>query len=152
MTGSKRLRAMDIRISQEVCPRMKPATSFRCRILRGLAAGLATLSLSVGAGPLPAPVRAEIDGLLAQLEISGCAFQRNGKWYKAADAKAHLLRKLGYLEDEDLVRTTEQFIELGASTSSSSGKAYLVKCGDSPPVESGRWLLEMLKSMRGRAR
>jgi hypothetical protein len=101
------------------------------------------------AAPVAPPVRAEIDALLARLETSACEFQRNGKWYKADEARAHLLRKLEYLEDKSLVATTEQFIERGASASSRSGKPYLVRCGSAEPVESGPWLREMLKAARG---
>ena len=74
------------------------------------------------AAPAPVPVRAEIDGLLARLQSSGCEFNRNGSWYSGAEAKTHLMRKLDYLDGKDLVTSTEKFIELGASTSSSSGK------------------------------
>ena len=100
------------------------------------------------AGPVSPGVRAEIDALLARLETSGCDFQRNGKWHKAPEARSHLLRKLDYLEDKSLVATTEQFIERGASTSSSSGKPYLVRCSGGTPVESGKWLSNMLKTIR----
>ena len=112
--------------------------------------GLLAWSLAF-AGPVAPPVRAEIDALLAKLETSGCDFQRNGQWYKASDAKAHLLRKLDYLEDKSLVATTEQFIERAASTSSRSGKPYFVRCGSAAPVESAAWLRDMLKAQRGGA-
>lgn len=100
------------------------------------------------AAPVPPPVRAEIDALLARLETSACEFQRNGTWYKADEARAHLLRKLEYLEEKSLVATTEQFIERGASTSSRSGKPYFVRCGSAAPVESGPWLRERLEAAR----
>ncbi len=108
--------------------------------------GLCTLA---HAAPVSPPVRAEIDALLARLETSACEFQRNGKWYKADEARAHLLRKLEYLEEKSLVATTEEFIERGASTSSRSGKPYFVRCGPATSVESGPWLREMLKAVRG---
>jgi len=60
--------------------------------------------------------------LLRRLEASGCEFNRNGNWYPAAEAESHLLRKLNYLQDRDMVQTTEQFIELAASSSSMSGQ------------------------------
>lgn len=111
---------------------------------------LATLTLWVtcAAAPAPAHVRAEIDGLIAKLQSSGCEFNRNGSWYSGADAKTHLLRKLDYLEGKNLVPTTEKFIELGASTSSSSGKPYLVRCGTGVAQESGKWLTQELKVIR----
>jgi|SRR5262245_29595272 len=106
------------------------------------------------AAPLSAAARAEIDGLLSRLEVSGCEFNRNGTWHTAGEAKSHLLRKLKYLEDRGAVQSAEQFIELAASTSSTTGQAYLVRCGNRAPVQSGTWLLSELHAMRssGRAR
>ncbi len=100
------------------------------------------------AAPAPAPVRAEIDALLKALQSSGCQFSRNGSWYTAAEAQAHLNRKLEYLEGKNLVKVTEDFIERAASTSSSSGKPYLVRCGSSPAVESQAWLKARLTELR----
>jgi hypothetical protein len=102
----------------------------------------------LSAAQLAPPVRAEIDALLSALQTSGCEFYRNGSWHDAAAAKSHLLRKLRYLERKNLVTSTEQFIDLGASGSSTSGKPYLVRCGDSAPVESKVWLSTQLKSIR----
>jgi len=103
---------------------------------------------SAQAAPLPAAARAEVDALLTRLQSSGCQFNRNGSWYNGADARTHLLRKLEYLEKKDLVKNAEQFIDLGASTSSSSGKPYMVKCGAAAPVESKAWLNAELKAIR----
>jgi hypothetical protein len=102
----------------------------------------------LSATPLNPAVRAEIDALLSSLEKSGCEFSRNGSWYTAAEAKRHLLRKLEYLDDKEAVQTTEQFIARGASTSSSSGKPYLVRCRDAAPIESNKWLTRQLTTLR----
>jgi hypothetical protein len=104
------------------------------------------------AAPLSPAARTEIDGLMSRLEASGCEFSRNGTWYPATDAKAHLLRKLKYLEDRGAVQTTEQFIELAASSSSTTGQLYLVKCGGSASVQSGAWLRSELQILRSAAR
>ena len=101
------------------------------------------------AGSVAAPVRAEIDALLGKLQASGCQFNRNGTWHSGAEAKEHLLRKFDYLERRGAVDSTEKFIELAASRSSTSGKAYFVKCGGEAPVESRRWLLKQLAVIRG---
>lgn len=106
------------------------------------------LSSAVMASPLPAPARAEVDALLNKLQSSGCEFQRNGSWYTGNEAHTHLLRKLDYLEGKDLVKTTAQFIEKGASTSSSSGKPYQVRCGATAAMDSDKWLTAELKAMR----
>lgn len=100
------------------------------------------------AAPLPPPARAEVDALLNRLETSGCEFNRNGSWYAGAQAKAHLLKKLDYLEGKDLVNSAEQFIDKGASGSSMSGKAYLVRCAGKAPVESAQWLKAELQRLR----
>lgn len=100
------------------------------------------------AAPLAPAAKAEIDGLLTRLEASGCQFNRNGAWYPAPEAKSHLLRKLEYLEDRGAVKNAEEFIELGASGSSMSGKPYLVRCGSAAPVESGAWLRAQLQLIR----
>jgi hypothetical protein len=103
---------------------------------------------AIVAAPLPPAARAEVDALLSRLEASACEFGRNGSWYPATEAKAHLLRKLGYLEDKGLVQTAEQFIERAASGSSVTGEPYLVRCGSDAPVQSGAWLRAQLKAMR----
>ena len=111
-------------------------------LLLSLAASLAH------AAPLPPTARAEVDALLARLQSSGCEFNRNGSWYAGAEAKAHLLKKLDYLERKDMVKTAEQFIERGASGSSMSGKPYLVRCAGKPPVVSVKWLTAELQTAR----
>lgn len=114
---------------------------------------LASLVLLAAAGaasaaPLPPAARAEVDALLNRLQSSGCEFNRNGSWYTGAEARAHLLKKLDYLEGKDMVATAEQFIERGASGSSMSGKPYLVRCAGRAPVESGPWLKAELQAAR----
>jgi hypothetical protein len=95
-----------------------------------------------------APVRAEIDALLAKLQASGCQFSRNGSWYNGSEARDHLLRKLEYLEGKSTVSSTEQFIEVAASKSSSSGQAYSVKCSGQMPIASQVWLTQQLPAIR----
>lgn len=115
---------------------------FAFALLLSLAAGLAH------AAPLPPVPRAEVDALLTRLQASGCEFNRNGSWYAGADARAHLLKKLDYLEGKDMVQTAEQFIDRGAATSSMSGKPYLVRCAGKAPVESAKWLTAELQALR----
>lgn len=108
---------------------------------------VASISRSVATPTAPA-VRAEIDRLLAKMQSSSCEFNRNGTWHSASEAKSHLLHKLEYLEDKNAVQSTEQFIELGASSSSSTGRPYLVRCGTAPAMESKVWLSSELKAIR----
>ena len=125
------------------------------RVLTNLAAKLCmaatvacTLVQPAGAAPVAPAVKAEIHALLVKIESGACQFNRNGTWYDAAAAKSHLLRKLDYLEGKNAVQTTEQFIALGAASSSSSGKAYQVKCGAAPAVDSKSWLMAQLQTIR----
>lgn len=113
---------------------------------------LAACCSLAAAAPTPAPVRAEIDALLAKLESSGCQFNRNGSWHGGAEAKSHLLRKLEYIERRATVQNTEQFIELAAAASSTSKKPYLVRCGSQEAVPSRDWLTRELGAIRGPAK
>ena len=114
-----------------------------------VAALLATATAWACAGPTPAPVRAEIDALLGRISASNCQFERNRSWHSAADARAHLLRKLAYIEKRpETITRTEQFIEFAASKSSFSGRPYRVKCGNGEPVESRVWLGRELQALR----
>jgi hypothetical protein len=116
---------------------------------RYIAVVICAASLSAArAGPTPVLVRSEIDGLLARLESSGCEFGRNGTWYDGARAKAHLLRKLDYIEHRQTVASTEEFIALAATSSSMSGKPYEVRCGHDAPVASAQWLAGNLADLR----
>jgi hypothetical protein len=104
------------------------------------------------AAPLAPAARAEIDGLLARLTASACAFNRNGSWHTAAEAVPHLLRKLRYLEERGMVENAEQFIDRAASASSVSGTRYLVRCGNAATVESAVWLRAELRAIRASGR
>lgn len=103
---------------------------------------------SAAAAETGSRVRVEIEALLARLESSHCEFQRNGQTYSASDAKAHLLRKLAYLEAKGTVTSTEQFIEVAASKSSLSGNPYLVLCPSAAPIISATWLMSELHTLR----
>jgi hypothetical protein len=100
------------------------------------------------AAPAREPVRAEIEALLARLAASGCKFQRNGAWYEGAQAQAHLLRKLESAGKRGTLQSTEQFIELVGSASSTSGEAYQVRCGAHAAEPSRRWLTRELSAVR----
>ena len=139
---SHRLAAVDGAIASRASEGAEPMSRLLLSLLTCCVAIAAT------AAPLSPAARAEIDGLLVRLVASGCEFNRNGSWYTAAEAKSHLSQKLKYLEDRGMVQTTEQFIEMAASGSSMSGQPYLVRCGNSAPVQSGQWLRSELKDLR----
>lgn len=96
----------------------------------------------------PSTTRNEIQILLKKLQDSGCQFNRNGSWYSGTEAQTHLRKKIDYLERKNMLKSTKDFIKLGASSSSYSGKAYLVKCGATQAVESQIWLTDQLKILR----
>ena len=106
-----------------------------------LACGIAS------AAPPPAAQR-EIAQLFDALSHSGCRFNRNGSWYDASAAREHLQRKYDYLLRRDAVTSAEGFIELAASKSSMSGRAYLVQCPGTAAVDSGAWFRRALVQAR----
>src|SRR5262245_41812010 len=117
----------------------------------------AALALVACVAPAPAAAvepspeaREEIQHLLAHLAGSGCEFYRNGSWYGAGEAKDHLAKKYDYLLKKCLVGTAEDFIRLGATESSTSGKPYQVRCAGKEPVASATWLGEELARDRHR--
>jgi hypothetical protein len=99
------------------------------------------------AAELPAKGATEIAHLLQHLGASGCEFNRNGDWYNAKDASAHIRKKYDYLLKKGLLGSAEDFIRLGATESSMSHQAYQVRCG--AQVEpSADWMSEELERFR----
>jgi Family of unknown function (DUF5329) len=96
----------------------------------------------------PAATKAEIAHLFTTLQSSNCQFNRNGTWYGAKEASAHLQTKYKYLQDKDLVPSAEKFIERAATESSLSGKAYQIKCADNVSQASGPWFQAVLSKYR----
>jgi hypothetical protein len=101
---------------------------------------------------VPATTQAEVARLLQALGDSDCRFQRNGGWYDAASARAHLQWKYDWMVRRDLVTDTEQFIEQAAAKSSRSGRAYRVSCPGQPEQDSLGWFQAKLREIRAGAR
>jgi hypothetical protein len=95
-----------------------------------------------------AAARAEIEHMLAFVAKSGCQFNRNGTWYAAPEASAHLAKKERYLEEHGQIASAEDFIAKSATKSSMSGKPYTVRCGSEPAVASDEWLTAELRQFR----
>lgn len=129
----------------------RAAPSLRRRGARVLAFVLACVCTVAAAAAPPPVAEREIAALLAALQASPCRFQRNGSWYPAAEARAHLQRKYDYLRKRDLVASAEQFIARGASRSSSSGKAYRVACPGQPEQDAATWFAQQLAALRRHA-
>ena len=109
---------------------------------------LSTFSISAFANSISPSTQQEIQYLFKALESSDCKFNRNGSWYVASEASAHLQKKYQYLAEQHYITTTESFIDNAATKSSMSGKAYEVKCGDGKTMESKQWFTNTLKSYR----
>lgn len=90
----------------------------------------------------------EIRHLFDHLQKSPCEFNRNGKWYTAEEAVAHIQHKYQYLMKKGLINSTEQFIDRAASESSLSGKPYMVRCGASEPIKCSDWFHKELRRLR----
>lgn len=95
-----------------------------------------------------AATQKEVSHLFSYLKNSGCSFNRNGSWYEAGKATAHLQQKYDYLLKKNLVSSSEDFIARAATESSVSGKSYSVRCGNNAPVASGPWFSTELQRYR----
>jgi hypothetical protein len=92
---------------------------------------------------------AKIQALIAAVEkLPGAVFIRNGTEYDAAQAAAHLRRKLDYAGRR--VRTAEQFIDKLATGSSMTGKPYKIRYADGRTVESAAFFREQLRKLEPR--
>lgn len=95
-----------------------------------------------------ATAQREIQGLIDALGRSGCAFERNGEWYDGARARTHLGRKYDYLRRRDPAGSAESFIERAASRSSTSGRAYHVRCPGKAVEPASTWFQRQLRDLR----
>jgi len=112
---------------------------------------LAAMLASAGSAAESTPAtKLEIEHLFLYLQGSGCQFFRNGTWYGANEAANHLKRKYQYLQEKGLVPSTEAFIQRAASESSMTGRAYRVRCGSNPAVNSADWFRAELERYRQR--
>lgn len=116
------------------------------RNLRSLLMALMLVGGSAHAA-MDAKAQQEISQLLDFVEHSGCQFIRNGSEYPAAEARAHLQKKLDYLENKDMVGSAEDFIERAATKSSMSGQRYQVDC-PAGKQDASAWLGDELKRIR----
>jgi len=113
------------------------------------------LTVMVALGTIP-PARAappsvaevEINHLLGLIEQSGCEFFRNGTWYDAQRAQAHLRAKYDAMVARNQVNTAEDFIEKAASSSSLSGQPYQIRCSGSAAMPTSQWFSAALAQYR----
>ena len=89
----------------------------------------------------------DIDALIARVaQAHDVVFIRNGSEHTAAEAAAHLQRKLS--ASHGRIITAEQFIDVLATRSSWTGIAYRVRFADGREVESAVWLRQLLHEIR----
>lgn len=106
------------------------------------------LLLSVAEAAPPPAAQAEIDHLLAEVAASPCEFYRNGTWYDAARAVAHLREKYANPFVAAHVASAEDFIDRVATRSSLTSIGYAVRCRGAAPIASARWFHERLLAYR----
>ena len=99
------------------------------------------------AAPTPA-AKAEIEYLLSAVASSDCRFYRNGTWYDARSAAAHLRGKYDTLAARGLIGDTADFIDRAATKSSMSGRDYAIKCEGIAEMSSRQWLTYLLVAYR----
>jgi hypothetical protein len=110
-----------------------------------------TMALNILPAALAAPPAAaetEINHLIGLIEQSGCEFFRNGTWYDARRAQAHLRAKYDVLAASAQIKTAEDFIEKAASNSSMSGRPYQIKCGGGAAITTNQWFNAALARYR----
>jgi hypothetical protein len=86
--------------------------------------------------------------LLGYVAGSACRFYRNGSWYAAPEALAHLRGKYDRLSARKQIASAEDFIDKVASRSSLTGEAYAVQCADGARVPTATWLRAALQRLR----
>ena len=108
-----------------------------------------SLPLNALSAQLSSAQKEEIEHLLSYMEQSGCQFCRNGTWYDdTKKVRSHVELKYNYFMKKGQINSTEDFIKWSASKSEMSGKPYLVKRGNEPPMLLSQWLLEELERYR----
>jgi hypothetical protein len=115
--------------------------------LASTAIALIWIAAAHAAQPTPA-ARAEIEYLLSAVASSDCRFYRNGMWYDAKSAAAHLRTKYETLAARGLIGDTDEFIDRAATKSSLSGRDYAIKCEGIAEMSSRQWLGGLLVSYR----
>jgi len=105
---------------------------------------LALLPLLASAKTAPSP---DIERLIQRVEhAQGVVFIRNGSEHTAAEAAAHLRRKLGAAHGR--ITTAEQFIDVLGTKSSMTGQVYRVRLANGRTIDSAVWLRQLLREVR----
>lgn len=106
--------------------------------------GLAMAAIARSAAP--PTMEPEIMALLRDVGASGCKFYRNGTWYDARRARAHL--ELKYQAQRLRFTSTEDFILRAATRSSLTGEPYQIRCPGRAVAPIDQWLRDRLARNR----
>ena len=87
----------------------------------------------------------EVRSLIDAIAASNCDFNRNGRQHTAAEAAAHL--ELKYARAGKHIDSADEFITQLASSSSFTGKPYLMSCAGGT-LPAGDWMIEALEQIR----
>lgn len=90
----------------------------------------------------------EVRLLIDAIASSNCDFNRNGRQHTAAEAAAHL--ELKYTRAGGHIDSADEFITQLASSSSLTGKPYLMSC-EGGTLPAGDWMIGALDQIRGNA-
>ena len=122
---------------------MKPMKQMKRRRALLAVVLLAALPGAGAAAKRPPAEQKKIDWLIDQVGQSKATFIRNGTGYDAAKAVSHLKFKLFMAGSR--VQTVKDFVEGVASSSSETGKPYLIRLpGASAPTPMHEWLTAKL--------
>ncbi len=84
-------------------------------------------------------LQSQIEALIGAVAQSQCVFIRNGKQHTARESVKHISRKYAHFENE--IDSIERFVDLTASRSLMTGKAYEVEC-EGLSMTSQSWMLD----------
>ncbi len=128
--------------------RVQPPASFLLRIgpVALLLVGLTMTGLT-RADPSD-NTEAAIQHLLSYVRQSGLVFVRNFNTYTSEEAARHISKKYSHFREE--IVTPEDFVELCATKSLLTGKAYLVIDDQEQELTTRDWLLIELAAYRTR--
>jgi hypothetical protein len=98
--------------------------------------------------PQSRPAQVEVEHLLTFVAVSNCDFYRNGSWYTAMQAQAHLREKLAIVFPGNQAPTAEEFIEIVATGSAFTSIPYQIRCVGEKPKAVNDWLTSELRRYR----
>lgn len=117
--------------------------------LGGLALLITGVSVTTSAAATPNETdRKTIEYLIEYIRASDMTFVRNFSKHASGEAASHILEKYAHFRNE--IRTPEDFIELCATESLMTGRAYLVIDQQGGKQRSRDWLTDVLADYRNR--